>query len=135
MKLYLVREQALKRYKISPKELDELIDKHKLNLIMVVACQNEEVAIYDDDLAAYVAERDISPDKFDHLRGNLLGLNEAGLRYGVASSVMSGWVSQGLLKIKGYGERNKKLVDEADVAFIVELGRAKKMRPGKKPFS
>lgn len=96
---------------------------------------NETVAVYDDDLSAYVADRDITPDKFAHLRGNLLGLTEAGLKYNVAPGVVSGWVQQGRLDIKGHAERNKKLIDEADIAYLVAVGRAKGMRPGKKPFN
>lgn len=136
MKTYLVKEQALRTYKISETELDQLIGANKLDTALVITCDgDEELAIYDDDLASYTADRDITPEKFDHLRGNFLGLTEAGLKYGIASSVISGWVKQGLLPIKGYAERNKKLIDEADVAYLSELGRAKKMRPGKKPFT
>jgi hypothetical protein len=47
---------------------------------------------------------------------------------------MTGWTRRGKLEIKGE-EANKKLVDEADVAYLAALGRAKKMRPGKKVFS
>ena len=65
---------------------------------------------------------------------NLLGMNEAGLKYGVTSSTISRWASQGVLEVKGE-DGLKKLVDEADVAYLAKLGRAKRMRPGKKPFS
>jgi hypothetical protein len=134
MKLYLTRTQALENYKITEKELDNLIETGQVNAILVETNGDRTLAIYDDDLAAYVAERDITPEKFDHLRNNFLGIGEAGLKYGVAPTVISGWIKQGKLEVKGSGERNKKLLDEAEVAFLVELGRAKKMRPGKKPF-
>ena len=110
-----------------------MIDQGRVDVVLV---QNgdEQIALYDDDLAAYVAERDITPDKFNHLRGNLLGMNEAGLKYRVSASTVSRWAGQGILKVQDESGM-KKLVDEADVAYLAALGRAKKMRPGKKPFS
>ncbi len=136
IKTYLIKERALQAYKVSETEIDQLIEQHRLDTALVIDTEGHEcLVVYDDDLAAYVADRDITPEKFAHLRGNLLGLTEAGLKYGVATGVISGWVQQGKLDIKGYAERNKKLIDEADIAFLVALGRAKGMRPGKKPFS
>ena len=134
MKLYVTRARAPKNYKITEKELDNLIETGQVNTILVETDENRTLAIYDDDLAAYVAERDITPEKFEHLRGNLLGMNEAGLKHGVTSATISRWASQGVLDIRGQ-DGLKKLVDEADVAYLVALGRAKKMRPGKRPFS
>jgi len=132
MKIYLTKSQALKTYKITATELDKLIDQGRVDVVLV---QNgdEQIALYDDDLAAYVAERDITPDKFNHLRGKLLGITEAGLKYGIAPAVVSGWIKRGLIDVRQI-EGQKKLIDEAEIAYIVELGRAKKMRPGKKVF-
>lgn len=134
MKLYLTRQQALVNHPLSEDELDILIKTGQVDAILCDCGGEQVLALYDDDLAAYVAERDITPEKYKHLQGNLLSMNEAGLKYGVTSSVISRWASHGLLDVKGTGERNKKLIDEADIAYLVALGRAKKMRPGKKPF-
>lgn len=134
MKTYLTRAETLRRYNITETELDHLLQAERLDTVRLLDTGGEKLAFYDDDLAAYVADRDITPEKFDHLRGNLLGMNEAGLKHGVTSSTISRWVKQGQLEVKGTESRNKKLVDEADVAYLAELGRAKKMRPGKKVF-
>jgi len=40
------------------------------------------------------------------------------------------WVRQGLLPYQA--EKNKKLVDEADLAYLVNLSQAKKIRQGRK---
>lgn len=136
MKTYLVREQALRTYKLSEPELDGLIEQNKVDTALIINGEGcEHIAVYDDDLAAYTADRDITPDKFKHLSGNLLSMTEASFKYRVDVSVISSWVRQGLLQVKDTGMRNKKYVDEADIAYLVELGRAKKMRPGKKPFT
>ncbi len=134
MKTYLSRAEALTRYPLTETELDRLLDQGRVNTVNLLCEGKPQLILYDDDLAAYVAERDITPAKFDHLRGNLLGMNEAGLKYGVTSATISRWVAQGKLEVKGE-ELNKKLVDEADIAYLSALGRAKKMRPGKKVFS
>lgn len=130
MRLYLTKKQALEKYPITEAELYNLITAAASDDIIQ---GNGEEMIYDDAIAAYVAERDITPEKFKDLKGNLLGLNEAGLKYGISMSVISRWAKRGLLEIKRE-EGLKKLVDEADVAYLAKIGRAKKMRPGKKPF-
>lgn len=134
MKTYLTQTEALKRYKITRKELAELLNADRLDTVLLITNGDRETIIYDDSLAAYVAERDISPEKFNHLRGNLLGMSEAAREYRLNSNTISRWAAQGKLEIKGE-EANKKLVDEADVAYLAALSRAKKMRPGKKVFS
>lgn len=131
MKTYLTRAEALRRYEITETELDQLAEQ--LDTVRLLDNGGEKLAFYDDDLAAYVADRDITPEKFNHLRGNLLGIGEAARKYQVNSTTISRWVAQGQLEVKG-SEGQKKLVNEADVAYLVELGRAKKMRPGKKVF-
>lgn len=133
MKTYLSRAEALTRYPLTETELDRLLAQGRVNTVNLVCHDGPQLIFYDDDLAAYVAERDITPAKFDHLRGHLLGIGEAAREYKINSNTISRWAAQGKLGIKGE-ELNKKLVDEADVAYLAALGRAKKMRPGKKVF-
>ncbi len=134
MKTYITRSQALRRYPITEVELDRLLNDGKIEAVNVIDNDQAQLVIYDDDLAAYVAERDISPEKFDHLRGHLIGIGEAAREHKLSQVTISRWVQQGQLKVKSQ-EGQKKLVDEADVAYLAALGRAKKMRPGKKVFS
>lgn len=135
MKTYITRAEALRNLDLSETELNDLIEAGRVDVVELMVSDDETVTIYYyDDIAAYVAERDISPENFAHLRGNLLGLGEAAREYKTSHVTISQWAKKGLLEIKGYGKRNKKLVDEADVAYLVAMGRAKGMRPGKKPF-
>jgi hypothetical protein len=135
MKLYLTKQQALDDYPVTEVELDLLIDQGKLNAIMLKNRDEQILAIYDDDLASYIAERDISPEMFDDLKDKQIGITEAGLKYQVSPMVISGWIKQGRLNIVGNGPRNKKFINEAEVAYLAKIGQAKKMRPGKKPFN
>jgi hypothetical protein len=132
MKTYLTRAEALKRYPLAEAELDRLLAEGRVNTALLAP--DKVLLIYDDDLAAYIAGRDIKPEKFAHLRGNLMGIGEAAREYKLSQVTISRWASQGKLEIKGE-EGQKKLVDEADVAYLAALGRAKKMRPGKKVFN
>jgi hypothetical protein len=136
MKTYITRAEALRNLDVSEAELDSLIEAGRVDVVELMVSDDETVTIYYyDDIAAYVAERDISPENFDHLRGNLLSFAEAAREYKTNHATISRWVKNGLLEVKGTGKRNRKFVDEADVAYLITLGRAKGMRPGKKPFS
>jgi len=133
MKLYLTKQRALEAHKINEAELDNLLARDDIKTILIDYGSGHEPAIYNDDLAAYVAERDIFPEQFNHLRGRFLGMNEASLLYGVSLSTLHKWIERGELKIQGR-DGLKKLLDEADVAYKAKLSDAKKMRQGKKVF-
>jgi len=130
-RLYLTKSEALKRHPLTEDELETLINEEPVTCAIVKANDHEFNVIYDDDLAAYVADRDITPEKFKHLRGNLMNMNQASLNYGVSSSTIHRWVQRGLLKLRE-DTGNEKLVDEADVAYMAALAKAKKMRKGKR---
>jgi len=135
MRTYLTIPKALEQYpKLDKPTLDRLIETGKITTFMLNDVQNSQQIVYDDDIAAYFADQNITQDNFQVLKGNLLGINEAGNKYGFPGSTISSWVSKGWLKLQGY-DRNRKLVDEAEVAYIVALARAKKIRAGKKLFS
>lgn len=133
-KIYLTKTEALHSYPLEEKELDKLIKESKVEYA-VLKNKTEQIIIYDDALASYIAERDITPEKFAHLRGEPISIVEAGIKYTVDPRVIFGWVKQGKLTVLERGVRNKITLDEAEVAYLAEKGKAKKMRPGKKPFS
>lgn len=136
MKTYLLKERALSAYKISETEIDRLIEQHLVNTVLVVDPDgNETVAVYDDDLAAYVADRDITPDDFHRYKGVETTISEASLRFQIDPNVLYSWIRQGRLNVIREEPRRKKIIDMAEVAYLATVGKAKKMRPGKKPFS
>lgn len=135
MKLFLTRQRALETYPITPAELDALVSGWTYPLMVTLDCNgHQEPGYYDDEIRTYIAKRDISPEKFEHLRGNLLGMNEAGLKYGVRTVTISRWARQGVIKIMGE-DGLKKLVDEADVAYLAKISDYQKIRSGKKLFN
>lgn len=133
-KTYLTKQEALKTYPLKEKELDQLIKEKRVDYALLGNQDDQVIIYYDDALASYIAERDITPEKFAHLENETIGINEAGLEYRVNPAVISRWVKQGLIRVMGSGPRNKVELNKADVAYRVAVGRGKKMRPGKKPF-
>lgn len=134
MKLYVTKKRALEMYPLTSDEFDTLTAAWDWpQRILLDFNSHQEPGFYDDDLAAYVADRDITPAKFEYLRGNLMGMNEAGLKYRLRSVTISRWAKQGILEIKGE-DGLKKLVDEADIAYLAKISKYKKIRPGKRIF-
>lgn len=105
-KTYLTKEEALREYPLSQTELDALIKECRVDYA-VLRNGEEQVIIYDDSLASYIADRDITPELFAHLEGEKIGIAQAGLKYGINPSVVSRWVKQGLIRVIGYGPRNQ----------------------------
>ena len=135
MKLFLTRQRALETYPITPAELDDLVSGWTYPLLVTLDFNgHQEAGLYTDALATYVADRDIKPAQFEHLRGNLLGMSEAAVKYRLRISTVSSWARQEVLQVKGE-EGLKKLVDEADVAYLAAKSYAKNIRSGKKVFS
>jgi len=132
MRTYLTIPKALEQYpKLDKPTLDRLIETGKITTFMLKDVQNSQPIVYDDDIASYFADKNITPEQFEPLRGNLLSMNEAIKKYELSGGAISRWVSYGWLTVtKSNG--NKKYVDEADVAYIAKLSQAKKIRPGKK---
>lgn len=134
-KTYLTKQEALKTYPLKEKELDQLIKEKRVDYALLGNQDNQVIIYYDDALASYIAERDITPEKFAHLENEKIGITQAGLKYGINPVVVSRWVKQGWIRIISHGPRNMIEINEADIAYRAALGRGKKMRPGKKPFS
>jgi hypothetical protein len=58
--------------------------------------------------------------KHAHLAGTPIWISKAGRKYGVIQRTVSNWVKSGFIKVLGY-EKNRKLLDEADVAYCAEV--------------
>ncbi len=134
MKTYLTVPHALKKYGLTENKLNELIADGQVTAYQLNDLDDTtQTIVYDDDLAALLADQMITPDMFSELRGNFLSMNEASRKYGLNLGIISHWAKIGFLKYKA--DKNKKLIDEADIAYMVRISEAKKMRPGKKIFS
>ena len=70
---------------------------------------------------------------FEHLRGQPIGITQAATKYGVAQSTISRWVKAGYIGQIGRVGR-KVLLDEADVAYRVEIYRRMGGGRGRRTF-
>jgi len=134
MRTYLTKNVATQKYNLTPEKLDGLIAQGLVTVYELESEQGKQPIVYDDDLSSYFADKNITPEQFDHLRGNLISMSDAAEKYQVHTGTISQWVQRGYLKFHGW-DRNRKLIDEADVAYMVTIRQAKHVRPGKKIFA
>jgi len=134
MRTYLTKNVATQKYNLTPEKLDGLIAQGLVTVYELESEQGKQPIVYDDDLSSYFADINITPEQFENLRGNLISMSDAAEKYKVHSSRISQWVQRGYLEFHGW-DRNRKLVDEADVAYMTTIMQAKKLRPGKKIFT
>jgi hypothetical protein len=80
-----------------------------------------------------VAENDIDPslnikrEDFEHLREHPIGVAEAGRKYGLNDTTISKWSRKGYIRVlvKAKTRGQKKLLDEADIAYCAAVYKAK----------
>jgi predicted site-specific integrase-resolvase len=129
MKVYKTLQDAAKQYNVEPAKLRELIDQGDIRAGML----GDELIILEDDVLTYVAERDVSREQFKDLDGVEIGINQAAIKYGFSTVVISDWVKRGKVRfIRKQG--NRKLVNEADVAYARALAEIKGLRSGRPLF-
>lgn len=129
MKVYKTLQDAAKQYNVEPEKLRELIDQGDLRAGML----GDGLIVLEDDVLTYVAERDVSREQFKDLDGVEIGINQAAIKYGFSTVVISDWVKRGKVRfIRKQG--NRKLVNEADVAYARALAEIKGLRSGRPLF-
>ena len=69
-----------------------------------------------------------------HLKGHPIWIREAARKYGVHSGTLSNWVRRGVIRRLGK-EKNRILVDEADVAYCVAIYRKRGAKRGLRLFT
>jgi hypothetical protein len=129
MKVYKTLQDAADQYNVAPEKLQELIDRGDVRAGML----DDELIVLEDDVRTYVAERNVTREQFEHLEGVEISLNQAAIRYRFSTVVLSDWVRRGHVRFVRQ-QRNKKLVNEADVAYARALADIKGMRSGRPLF-
>ena len=129
MKIYKTLQDAAEKYNIEPERLQELVDQGEVRSGML----NDELIVLEDDVRTYVAERDVTREQFKHLEGVEIGINQAAIKYRFTGVTISDWVKRGEIRlIRQRG--NRKLINEADVAYARALADIKGMRSGRPLF-
>ena len=129
MKIYKTLQDAAEKYNIEPERLQELVDQGEVRSGML----GDELIVLEDDVRTYVAERDVTREQFKHLEGVEIGVNQAAIKYRFTGVTISDWVRRGKIRlIRQQG--NRKLINEADVAYARALADIKGMRSGRPLF-
>jgi len=117
----LTLDQAAIRYNIALTLLHQLIDTGRLRASMF----NNQLIIREDDLMVGLPKEQ-RPEyiKNAQLKGVKIGMREASRKYGVHVDTISGWVARGYIAILERQGKQKLLLDEADIAYCVEVHRA-----------
>jgi hypothetical protein len=63
--------------------------------------------------------------KHAHLKGTPIWVSEASRKYEIADQTIINWARKGFIKFLGY-DKNRKLLDEADVAYCAEIYNKRK---------
>lgn len=116
---YLTLQEATQRYKLDPQLLTRYINDGrirggKLNGTLVLSERDTQ----------QVAEQQVEKKRFKHLDGREIHLSEASRKYNIPMSSLSRWADQGKIAVMGTN-KNRRLLNEADVAYIRALIDAK----------
>ena len=130
MKVYKTLKDAAEKYNVEPEKLQELTDQGNVHTVLF----EDELLVSEDDVRTYVAQRDVRREQFKHLEGVEIGLNQAAIKYGFSTVVLSDWMKRGQVRfIRKQG--NRKIINEADVAYARALADIKGLRSGRPLFS
>jgi hypothetical protein len=128
--LLQVKEAAAK-YKIPEREIRDLIEAGRLDLYTADDDQTELIA--KEAIGALAAARFVRRENFGHLEGAPIGISEAALKYRFHVGTISQWVEDGHIREIGPDPRHKqrRLINEADVAYAAALRDLKGIKPGR----
>jgi hypothetical protein len=113
---------ASKRYHRSPSQLQSDISSGKIR----AAKHGGEILLFESDLMAELPKVQ-RPEyiKYAHLKGVGISVRAAGRKYSIPSDTLSEWSKKGYISTIGF-VGNKKMLDEADVAYCAEVYSANK---------
>ncbi|MFZ5882475.1 MAG: helix-turn-helix domain-containing protein [Chloroflexota bacterium] len=111
--------EAARKYGLSEARLKTMIDNGKIKAAMI----GEEIVVNEDEVRAKTIQRkEDLPEykKHAHLKGVPIWVSEAARKYQITDRTIINWVERGFIKTLGY-EKNRRLLDEADVAYCAEI--------------
>jgi predicted site-specific integrase-resolvase len=115
---YLPLAEAAQKYGMSVRHLKTLINDGTIKAAMVM----NNLVVDEDEVAKTIQRKEDLPEykKHAHLKGTPIWISEASRKYSVPNPTITVWAQRGLIKFLGY-EKNRKLLDEADVAYCAEI--------------
>lgn len=95
---------------------NQLLDLVKRDIVKVVNTENKPLNPSKEQRPEY--------QKFINLRGVPISISEASRKYNVAHPTIVRWTQRGHIKRLGM-DRNRVLIDEADIAYCAEIYRSR----------
>lgn len=139
MKKYLSKKYALEKYTdITIQELDNIAEIGEVDTVIIASSTEEDenesvIYLHDKDLSSYTARKGIKPEKFSHLKKNLLSVTKASKIYDISRQTIYNWIKQGYLEPIGNFDKQT-IISEADIAYLSALAKASNLGPGRKLF-
>jgi hypothetical protein len=129
---YIPVAEATEKYRVGRRELDRLVESGRVRAVQV----NGGIAVAEED----VKETTIRPsdlwDRVKGLDGEPIGLGEARRKYRLGAASLNRWVELGYVRVlddqRGGGRGRKRMLNEADVAYIALVADERGRRPGRR---
>ncbi|WP_322508051.1 hypothetical protein [Anaerolinea sp.] len=121
---FLPLSEAARKYGLDEARLRALIEKGKIRAGVIAG----EMVVSEDELRdqAVTRKEDLPEYKKNaHLRGVPIWIGEASRKYGIPDRTIINWVKRGFIRTLGQ-DKNRKLVDEADIAYCAEVYNQRK---------
>ncbi|HCE17667.1 MAG TPA: hypothetical protein DEQ80_07390 [Anaerolinea thermolimosa] len=121
---FLPLPEAARKYGLDEARLRALIEEGKIRAGVIAG----EMVVSEDELRDQaVTRKEDLPEykKHAHLRGTSIWINEAARKYDIPGPTITVWVQRGIIRTLGY-DKNRKLIDEADIAYCAEIYHQRK---------
>jgi len=122
---YLPLPDAARKYGLDEARIRALVESGTIKAAMVgetvvvseAGVQNSGKPLRKEDLPEW--------KRHAHLKGTPIWISEAARKYGIADRTIINWVKRGFIRTLGH-EKNRKLMDEADIAYCAEVYNQRK---------
>ena len=106
---YIPLSEAAERYRLSVGALNRAVERGTIKAVKV----NGDVALAEKD----VREMSIRRKNFQDLEKQPIHLSQAARKYNLPRGSLSRWATSGFIQVLGW-EKNRRLLNEADIAYI-----------------
>ena len=118
---YIPLNQAATRYGVNVAMLRRAVED---GIMQAVRTPEGRILVASEDtkfIMQHIAKRDTLRKKVNHLESTPIGVKEAAQKYGISTGSLTRWVNVGYVRVlsgkTARGRGNKKLLNEADVAY------------------
>jgi len=135
LQTYIPLSEAAKRYGLDSVALTQAVESGKIKAVKV----NGGIAVAEEDIKRAGGRRDELWAQVAHLDGMPVALEEACRRYKFGQASVYNWIGQGYVRVleesRGRGRGHKRILNEADVAYIALVAAEGERRAGKRIVS